>query len=277
METTTENNEASLSTIKGRHSRGKTGKEKSSGTKCRENGLEDENVGNTNEMNELKAVKTTVEEKSERIKKATEKQEQVSGRKEDGFQKNECIKINKTQEEFSDCLANEGRNNDTCIGTSPALNDHSSPQILLAKEQDSIVERQETGNITGKVSQKATVTSQKANTEPGVGHTNMCPKVGNEQKSSERCSQQKQKDEGEIMFNISTDPSRRTSSRLATLCNRNTAQPEDKERNVQKRDVKFAEKVNLNVSENSRLRSRALIKQPGHENRYCKGHQSKRK
>lgn len=237
--------------------------------------MEDDNVGNRNEMNELKAVKETVEEKSERIRKTTEKQDQVSGKKEDRFQKNECIKINQTQEEFSDCLANEGRNNDTCIGTSAVLNDHSSPQILLAKELDSIFERQETGNITGKVSQKATVTSQKANTEPGVGHTNTCPKVGNEKKSSEQCSQQKQKDEGEI--NISTDPSRRTSSRLATLCNRHTAQPQDKERNVQKRDVKFAEKVNLKVSENSRLRSRALIKQPGHENRYCKGHRSKGK
>lgn len=228
------------------------------------------------EMNELKAAKTTVDQKTESIRETTEKQqEQVWGEKEDGFVKNKCIKINKTEQELSDCLANKSRN--TSSGESSVLNDHSPCQILLAKERDPIIERQETRNVTGKVSQKATVTSQKANIKPGAGHTDTYSEVENEKKPSLRRSLPKQKDEGEIVCNIVTDPSRRTSSRLATLCNRHKVQPQDKERNMQKRDVKFSEKVNLKISENSRLRSRALIKQPGHENRHCKGYQTKGK
>ena len=261
VETNTDNNKASLSIIKECHSSGETGEEKSSCTKCWENSLDNVSYeGKASEANELKTTKTTVEETG-RIRETTEKQqEQVWGKKEDGSAKSKCIKINKTDQEFRDCSGNKGRN---IPSTSSALNDHSSC-------------RKETGNLTGKVSQKATVTSQKANIEPGVGHTNTYPKVENEKKPSLRRSPPEQEDEGEIVCNILIDPSRRTSTRLATLSTRHKC-PQDTERNVQKRDVKFAEKVHLKTSENSRLRSRALIKQPGHENRHSKGHQTKGK
>ncbi|CAB4027303.1 Hypothetical predicted protein, partial [Paramuricea clavata] len=285
---TAENKELEIPAVKGGHSGGKTGKAENFGA-IKKNICEDEQVSSaskTSEANKLKTNKATVE-KTEKITENT--QEHVCGRKDDELANNKHDRRNETQKEFEvgydleNCSSkeesrptNKGSNSGRCT----VLNDHSSCHTSFAKikSDGSTFEGHQIEDKTGKVSE--TVPSQKANIKPEADQTSVHQKVENQKKSTERHSRpQREKDEDNIMSNISADPSRRTSSRLATLHNWHKTPPQDKERNVPRRDAKFAEKMKLKVSENAntRLRSRAVIKQPGHENRYTKGRQTRRK
>ena len=285
---TAENKELEIPAVKGGHSGGKIGKAENFGA-IKKNICEDEEVSSaskTSEANKLKTNKATVE-KTEKITENT--QEHVCGRKDDGLANNKHDRRNEMQKEFEvgydleNCSSkeesrptNKGSNEGICSGRCTVLNDHSSCHTSLVKiKPDGLTfEGQEIEDKTEKVSE--TVPSQKANIKPEVDQTSVHQKVENQKKSTERHSPP-QREKDDIMSNISADASRRTSSRLATLYNWHKTPPQDKERNVLRRDAKFAEKMKVSENANTRLRSRAVIKQPGHENRYTKGRQTRGK
>jgi hypothetical protein len=253
-----------------KHFGGKTGKIQSC---CALN----KNVREEDEVsNERKVSKVDTDETSAAGKSTEDKQKPVC---EDGLAKNKHDERSEAERKFStdlerfsnkeeSRLEKKGQNKDIS-STITGLNDQSFRNTSFAKINlnHSAVKFGEREDETGKTSQTAhTVSSKEVNSKPEVGQTCVYLKVEHEKKFTEPQNDESTSD-------ISAEPSRRTSSRVATSCNKHKTHPQDKERNVQRRAVKCAEKMKLKMAENTntKLRSRAVIKQPGHENRQKKG------
>ena len=222
---------------------------------------EDDKLSNERKISE--ADKTSV------VKITENRQDHVSERKKDGLAKDETERKCEVCDDLESCLSkeesrvkNKVRNKDVCSRMTGS-NDQSFPKTNL---DDSIFETEEKEEKTGTAFQKETASSRKME-EPEVALTYVYPKV--EYAEKKFADHQKH----ESTSSISADHSRRTSARLAKVCNKHRSHPQERERNMQRKAVKSTEKVRLKIAENAntRLRNRAVIKQPGYENRHTKG------
>lgn len=152
----------------------------------------------------------------------------------------------------------ESNNEDICSGIFSTLNQNSSCDSTQ-------VIRDKTSNIF----------------DNAISQEELKVKDGDQTRAGKKVENAKVSDEPVQGKDISDDPSSRNSLRLITSSNKNKTMKalNDKNKSMQKRNVKFPEKMRPNISENAstRLRSRAVIKQPGHKNQYQKGHPAKGK
>ena len=254
--------------IKATHSDDKTEYTENSCEKVRDEN--DSNEKKTSELNKLKNSNTTKAEVGKKENILTNRQEHDCERKKyTSEDDDEQFEVSNTLKNISSTRKSTPENKIEADGlrdgACSVLSDYSS-------SGDSTIERQELKSNIATISQTAITSSSKANNiTSDVNRVHTGPEK--EKSYVERNSPlQRQFAEDEIT-NISNDSSCCTSPRLAALCSRHKIQAQSKEKKKHKRDPKIAEnmKLKINVKTNTRLRCRAMIKQPGHENRYTKG------